>query len=364
MLRVVYILGAGFSCPLGLPLMKDFYDKSRELARNDESKYGYFAEVIGTIYGTHSAQNYFEYPRFNIEEALSILEMRENLGGKVNRERYERYIIDVIKGCTPDIPPQDFHPNYAEWKTEIFGREENWNWYGHFFASLVGLKLRLEKGKETGEAKKSLGLERIRDRNVEYSIVTLNYDAIPEKVCDYINHYTSRLAGEDIRFIDGEDKQVTSDGKASLPYLVKIHGCVNKGKIIPPTYIKGLYQKEMPVSWKVAYALLMKANEIRIVGYSLPSSDCYIKYLLKAAIGDSKQLDRIDIVCLNKGNENERYHQFISFDKFEFAPKSTENYLGYLYQLRGVELTDELITFDKLEKAHKEFMKNNRTSPS
>ena len=71
--RVVYLLGAGFSAPLGLPVMNDVLVKSRDLYFSNREMYPHFDEVFQMIAQLSVTKNYFETDLFNIEEILSIL---------------------------------------------------------------------------------------------------------------------------------------------------------------------------------------------------------------------------------------------------------------------------------------------------
>jgi len=124
--RVVYILGAGFSAPMGLPVMRDFIDKARLLRREDEDKYRYFEEVIQSIQDTVSLTGYFSHDSSNIEEALSVLEMRRNLNGEKEWEQLQRFIKDVIKAYTPPVPKLDWNLLSQGWKNFLFTKNQNW----------------------------------------------------------------------------------------------------------------------------------------------------------------------------------------------------------------------------------------------
>ena len=47
--NVVYLLGAGFSAPLGLPVMDNFLEKSKDLYQKDPQKYADFLDVFKEI---------------------------------------------------------------------------------------------------------------------------------------------------------------------------------------------------------------------------------------------------------------------------------------------------------------------------
>jgi NAD-dependent SIR2 family protein deacetylase len=70
--RIVYLLGAGFSAPLGLPVMSNFYFKSQDMFLTDPEKYGHFKDVFDTIRDMSIIKNYYDANLFNIEEILSV----------------------------------------------------------------------------------------------------------------------------------------------------------------------------------------------------------------------------------------------------------------------------------------------------
>jgi hypothetical protein len=47
--RVGFLLGAGFSAPLGLPVMSNFFLKSKDLFASDPTRYGHFSEMFDKI---------------------------------------------------------------------------------------------------------------------------------------------------------------------------------------------------------------------------------------------------------------------------------------------------------------------------
>src|SRR4051812_18098433 len=102
--NVLYITGAGFSAPLGLPVMSNFLLKSKDMFFNSESKWPHFEKVFKTIQEMSVAKNYYETNLFNIEEILSILEMRESLGEALPKREFTKYIVDVINHYTPPLP--------------------------------------------------------------------------------------------------------------------------------------------------------------------------------------------------------------------------------------------------------------------
>jgi hypothetical protein len=109
-------------------------------------------------------------------------------------------------------------------------------------------------------------------------------------------------------------------------FLYKLHGSI-ESDIIPPTWNKILHE-EIKSDWEGAFNALSKANHIRILGYSLPSTDSYLKYLFKSAISKNDFLKSIDVICLDPTNTVEaRYREFINFPKLNFTNTNLTKYL-------------------------------------
>ena len=135
--------------------------------------------------------------------------------------------------------------------------------------------------------------------------------------------------------------------------IAKLHGSVDSGVIVPPTWSKGVNKKIVP-AWKQAYEYLTEANHIRIIGYSLPTADAYVKYLLKSAVTKAPHLKAIDVICQdNDGSVRTRYDEFVPFTYYRFCETDASNYLAEIQLSR---FQPKLIKFD-IEKAHKRFFR-------
>ncbi len=83
--NVVYLLGAGFSAPLGLPLMGNFLVKAKDMYWQHPDQFRHFSKVLDTIQKMHVCKSYFESDLSNIEEVLSIPEMQAIIGKSCSR---------------------------------------------------------------------------------------------------------------------------------------------------------------------------------------------------------------------------------------------------------------------------------------
>jgi hypothetical protein len=346
--KVVYILGAGFSAPLGLPVMNDFLMKSKDMYFKDQQKYSHFNKVFDEIREMAVCKNYYETDLFNIEDILSILEMVRLLSKNNLAETFKRYIRDVIQHYTPNSIT--FIKNFpSNWHGFIF--DSSWNPYGYFIGNIqnIGFK-RIDVRSQPTCIKKP-------NCDTYYSIITLNYDLIPEMICKFINEYYD--PDREISFaydIDGVDNQ-----EYNKPYLAKLHGSIEEKKtIIAPTWNKADIKKEIKGAWEIAYKALSEANHIRILGYSLPITDAYVKYLLRSAVIKSSYLKSLDVICLDSNNiVKSRFDEFIKFKYYRYANANISDYLSENYRVYADEGKGD-ITLNKLESVHEEFMKSSQ----
>jgi hypothetical protein len=353
--RVVYLLGAGFSAPLGLPVMSNFRMRSQDMYFGDPERYGYFKEVFETIVKLSNIMNYYSADLYNIEEILSVLDMGEYLEGRRLRDEFIRYIQDVIKHFTPSLPTYNLAQS-SNWYDFLFSDEKgtrlsvDWKLYGTFVANLLRLKFHALGGVARYS---DVEVDVNQDSKVRYDVVTLNYDRILEIVAAFVND--SYAARRPVSF--ATDVEASQEAAA---HLAKLHGSVDTSVIVPPTWSKGVNTDVTP-AWKMAFQLLSEATHLRIVGYSLPIADAYVKYLLKSAVGSNYQLKELDVICKDgSGDVQKRYNEFIRFNYFRFLNADTRDYLVGLSSVQYNTWrpgAGEWLIYDKLEEAHAQFMK-------
>jgi hypothetical protein len=350
--NIVYLLGAGFSAPLGLPLMSNFWQKAKEVSRVTEAGRTDVQRVLEKIKTLGNVDTYFDFDQHNIEQALSVLEFSEAFDKDGDIETLKQFVLSVITYYTPKISWSEDVMGNLQWPESIFGPRNEWQWYGHFVASLFGLNI----SQYTLADRVIHGRSNVHRIGTEanYSVITLNYDLVLERFCECIQR---SIIDQFARAVTFCDPTIVSNADIMRPNLVKLHGSASDGKILLPTFNKTLQHSELPVSWRAAHKILMEAHKIRIIGYSLPQTDSYIKYLLMSAIGGSAELEQLDVICKDDaGDVKTRFDSFIRSKYYRFINGSVEDYLGHLYRLRNMDLANRLIAFDRLEKAHSEFM--------
>jgi len=357
--KVVYFLGAGFSAPLGLPVMTNFLIKSKDMYFSNPSRFKHFESVFEVITKMSVSKNYFETDLFNIEEILSILEMRQQIDGPDKRDTFVKYLIDVVEHFTPAVElRKDELP--GNWHNYVFASPTQQS-YGYFVASLLNLTLdisnHLDKAGPTPKQFTALKIKRESAPTTSYSIITLNYDLVIENFAEY---FGDNREGEEFKFILDEDAEL-----ANMPFLSKLHGSVHSKQIVPPTWNKAL-RPESILSWRRAFKLLKEANHIRFIGYSLPTADSYVRYLLKAAAIEAPHLKGIDVLCLDEsGKVKNRYDEFINYYKYRFVNGSVLDYLKLhndtLVKPFEHNFWNKTMICDKLEKFHEMFFEEKKT---
>jgi hypothetical protein len=313
--KVVYLLGAGFSVPLGLPMVSNFITMSKDLYWGDQGRFSTFVRVFKLLNDMARAKNYYRTDLFSIEEVLSILEMEDvGTGNSTRTDQFATYICDTIKARTPSFDRSGPLSEY------LITSQTNPNegLYIQFVAKLFRQVLNLDKSLNESRANADTDTDTDSPSTL-YSLLTLNYDTVLEKSLDRLNEVTGprlefQRAGEPF-----------PEGKVSY---AKLHGSVDTGTIILPTWNKTL-PSSIHDAWQLAFKALAQATQVRIIGYSMPSADAYFRYLLKAAVLQSEHLKNIDILCYDPdGSVRERYRDTIAFTGARFLDSTTEKYLS------------------------------------
>ena len=338
--KVVYWLGAGFSAPLEIPVMSNFLTKSKDQFAQEPEVFAHFESVFKRVDRLAKTKNFYATNLFNIEEILSLLEMNALLetDQEAFRKLFVTYIEDVINRYTPPL------------RVSTNGQG---NWYAHFasspletryvafVAALLGVKLRISQDG------KQISSDVSESEDFSYGVVTVNYDLVLER------------AAAGLKDVFGSPRSFATSRAALGDYtvpLAKLHGSVGNGDIIAPTWNKAL-RKNMEESWILAHKILSEANHIRIIGYSLPKSDSYVRYLLMSAALESENLKSIDVICLDPdGSVKENYDEFIEFPSYNFVHAPVEDYLAENWDHKLVEkppqYTYRSVRFSRLEEAH------------
>jgi SIR2-like domain len=309
--HVVYLLGAGFAAPAGLPVMANFVSLSKDQFAISPDSSEHYARTYEIFDRLAKVKNFYATDLSNIEEILSILAVEDVAQPTTDRETFVRFLVDVIERATPS-PSR--HPNKlpSNWRSLAFGDNRTLNDYGNFVLSLTRRATSYDSNSErfTHSA--------VNASLPTYSVITLNYDCLIERLAAYAHRYM----GLNINLV----RNGIPSGEQVC--LAKLHGCTSDASIVPPTWSKG--SVNLPTAaWQAAVHELGRANHIRILGYSLPPSDLNVRYLLKAAALRSFHLKTIHVGTLDSDGDTERrYDDFIDHPGYKFSSFNIGQYLG------------------------------------
>jgi len=351
--NILYILGAGFSAPVGLPVMSNFIFKAKDLFAREPEKFAYFREIFKEMDRMSKAKSFIEYDLLNIEDVLSVLEMKSTVygaGSKRMSKMFRQFVADVITAHTRPIEIC----NDGHWIWQVFGANAPLPQYGMFLANILKMQLLVEE-----QSNRSRFLEiRKSDRLVRnYSVITFNYDMILENALTHL--LLTSWNRPSFKIDRALDKGQTLFHDPLTLHYAKLHGsCDDPETIITPTWNKIRFDSHNK-AWRMAFEMIKSANFIRFIGYSLPDTDNYFKYLLISALNESYNLKGIDIICLDlDGSVKNRYDRILKFREKRFVSFDIAAYLrklsgGIPEEPYGTAMAHHM---SNLERVHDSFM--------
>lgn len=321
-MKTVFIFGAGASRKAGAPLMFDFLDRADELSRGP-SRPQAFEDVFTALAELQSihAKSYLNLD--NIETLFGAIEMARLIGkfGKRSREEIES-LRDSLVNLIVQTIEQSMRFRYVAKKRKAVPPEP----YG---ALISGLK--------------EIYGKRLRQPDPPLSFISFNYDL----ALDYALHY-NRVPN---------DYWLSASESSGCP-LLKLHGSINWGTcdeevipypvgaarfnaisdssvlldlgtnlshyqhdgvalegppvIIPPTWNKGDYHGSIGRVWSKAAEELAAAENIFVIGYSLPETDSFFRYLFALGTDSSTRLKRLWVINPDyDGSVQERFRDMV-----------------------------------------------------
>jgi hypothetical protein len=333
--RDVYILGAGFSAGAGAPLIHNFLDVSKQLHDRPYSglepfEREHFKRVFEFRREMAQARDKIRIDLDDIEQLFGLVEvshrfrgtpletrnsmvyliaktLQMSINGKKQREQFTvsyspEFLIELIEDQAPFV-------------VEAQNRWFHVDVYDFFAAMVSGLFDDLEKRKSR------------RD-----TIITFNYDLI----CEHALRRFGVVADYHLNDQSVDDRREPGDhGKVSV---LKLHGSTNWGicdvcnkrvvilsnkltdspsefkslacadcrqqrfvpLLVPPSWDKSGYADLVAPIWRHAISELESATRICIIGYSIPETDAFFKYLITTALAGNHQLDKLIVVDYRK----------------------------------------------------------------
>ncbi len=357
--RNVYVIGAGFSKPAGGPLMPEFFDAmqgcSYAAEASDEDK-GCLKFALDFRREMAKISDIFSFDLDNLESLFGLLEVKISAGACTDEDR-RKFVIAILRTLelTINVPggPSGLAGVHCNW--DDFGKAKQrilqvyseqkagllWLYYA--FANMIGRT-------------HYLGSNLLKD-----AVISFNYDLILDRAFADLGYPVNyHLASTD--FTSDYHKTVSTIYEGSIPFL-KLHGsanwfrclcpnhlqrvyvaspktpgngrdvlrrslaacpkcnptgenpCGDQAKnhipfIVPPTWNKAAYQDGLYTVWNEALKVMQSAGRIVMIGFSLPDTDLFFRFLLAGGV----QVGRgVEVYVVDPSPAvAERYKRFLS----------------------------------------------------
>ncbi len=339
----VIILGAGASVDAGIPLLANFVEKMWEFAitgkhnrqslSNDDKKI--FAEAVKVRNELDGYHGRAAFDDRNIEDILSILSFNLIGGKKSDREKLEWFIKAITR--TIELTCKVTHNGRLDEiqdDDECYIYRSFWrNLFSHFKDSALSfptiISFNYDLVLERSLFRSLIGTEyNLQGNPFPFNGIKLKYyyGLISELV--YMAKYVAfrRMKYGGLKLEEGMilEKTNPSDHERLLDIeIIKLHGSLNfpqnknhefdpikvseKPYIMPPIINKWVGKNEETM-WSIGLKRLREAKNIIIVGYSLPQTDIYLQYFLRAGVGPNVNLNKIIVynpTLFASGKDNE-----------------------------------------------------------
>lgn len=304
-MKTVFILGAGASKPAGLPIMSDFLERARHIQRNNrgsseiESFNHVFQAIDGKARSLHS--KILLEKRENIETWFGLIDMGLMIGkfGKQTREEIERLREDFITMISKTIELSGkFSPNalpspYGEFAQVLLDK----TFSGLEFSFITfNYDVLLEFSLAGAGIKYNYCLNNSDNQQKSFAFIKLhgsiNWGICPEchEIIPIAPQITSKNTGKDqYRILQSGSILNTKNhcGKPlnPIPFLV------------PPTWNKAnINQNKILNLWEKAAIALSQAEKIIVIGYSMPETDIFFKYLIALGLDSDSHIHRFYLI--------------------------------------------------------------------
>jgi hypothetical protein len=324
----VIILGAGASYDAGIPLLGNFIDKMIEISATGRGPRGVLKSEEQSILKKaleirNKIENYHArvaIDQFNLEQILSVLVFESQIGnskGKRDLEIFSKAIATMIE-LTCNVMHDGKFNTIQESKKQV---------YCNFWKNLIWHH---SAGMENIPTILSFNYDLVLERSLAQAIVghkdfdfwrKTRFDGFQldfqSEACESPVFLLKQARWEGMPseqkmgFILEQDKNVGEAESKNIAKIkiLKLHGSLNfphrkneeewsmvkaveNAKIIPPVFNKADSTFASPI-WKSALNELRNCKNLIVCGYSLPTTDTYMQYFLKAALGPNLHLNKI-----------------------------------------------------------------------
>jgi len=308
MSRTVFVLGAGASREAGGPLMSDFLDLAERLMRSgqvEDAKQS-FELVFNGIAALQAVHSKSTLDLDNIESVFAAFEMA-TLFGRLGRSSVidiaalasaiRRVIVSTLEqtvrcriaatGDNPHVVPPECYDNFARLLREMEDGEP-----GSVSVMTFNYDLGLDYGLHwtrtpidyclDATASRALPVMKLHG-SINWARCAKCERIAPWTLPEYFSSYHwPHLLETGQSLVIGLSSHLKAWTHCDTPVL-------SDPVIVPPTWSKGEHHRQIAPVWRHAARHLSEAENIVCVGYSLPESDHFFRYLYGlGTVGDTR----------------------------------------------------------------------------
>jgi SIR2-like domain len=341
----VIILGAGASADAKIPLMNNFVETMWEMAirgtdgrepltTEDHDLMKKAMEIKDELDNYHGRVNFSDR---NMEDILSILSFNEMSGDVNGREKLATFVKAISRAI--ELTCQVTHDGKARLQTS--GSDV----YRQLWTSLLARYKRCSLPTLI-----TFNYDLVLERSLYQILVSQGNAPMKEGLdgvsiayhCDTLERVDLAIRPQQYeinrRMEKGTTLEMETGEHPTKIDILKLHGSLNFPKggpsdpippvlavddplIMPPIFSKMEYGKSLNKAWLTALKRLRKTKNVIIVGYSLPSTDIYMQYFLKAGLGPNVNLNKIFVFDPLLFENDESCHAMIERYKTCFSPQ-------------------------------------------
>lgn len=296
MSKIVFVLGAGASTHSGAPVMGNFLEIAEGLLRNGEVEEAkeHFERLFDARGKLEAIKSKANLDTYNIETIYAAFEMGKLFGslpGIVDNSKIDELIISIRKviSCTLEKTTRLPHDNQE-------GIQPPYS-YG-IFADIIAELINKGKNCSIMTFNYDLGLDYALYKKqllLDYALGDISINRIPTvylKLHGSLNWAKCSSCGK----IKPNRQFQQTQTRAGMEYsIIPMIATLKKGSccdkpfeenpfIVPPTWNKTGFHTEISRVWQRAAKELKDAENIFVMGYSLPTTDLFFHYLFALGV--------------------------------------------------------------------------------
>ncbi|RAV02720.1 hypothetical protein [Paenibacillus sp. YN15] len=348
----LFILGAGASFDAGAPLMNGFFDKAYELLGSGmvQSFEVDFKDVFKLLKELRLVYANSHLDLHNIESLFGAIEMGKiiNLlglrtGDEIEKVRKSlvRLIVATLEGSMQfpksegSLRPTESYSRFAKLISErlrsssiiTFNYDIGLDYALNFHD--VPYTYCIDQEGSIGEVK----LMKLHG-SVNWALCRTCGTILPIPIA--VTKYLSSIPGRGGPQIQFTDKIARHEHK---PCKGGISACEDVPVIVPPTWNKKDYHGNLTNVWKQAAKELSQARNIYVIGYSLPESDAFFRYLFALDTFDNDTIKRFWVYNPDSSAETKsRYNSLLGKGisiRYEYKEKKFADAIADLTNMKG-----------------------------